>query len=70
MLVKQDDAHACSEYRQAYSLFQESITCVEVTHCRWVVFRLAREMASDPFISQLTVDWNLTALFAVRFCGA
>ena len=35
-----------------------------------VVFRLTREIASDAFSSHLTVDWNLTALFAARFCGA
>ena len=68
--VKQEFSHACPEDRQTYSLLQESITCVEVSHCCWVVFRLAREMASDPFSSRLTVDWNLMALFAVRFCGA
>ena len=63
-------SHACPLDRQAYNLSQESITCAEVPHSCWVVFRFAREIASDPFSSHLTVDWKLTALFAVRFCGA
>ena len=69
-LGTQDLSHAVRLDRQAYNLSQESITCAEVLHSCWVVFRLVREIASDPFSSHLTVDWNLTALFAVGFCCA
>jgi len=69
-LGTQELSHACPLDRQAYNLSQESITCAEVPQSCWIVFRLAREIASVPFSSHLTVDWNLTALFAVRSCGA
>lgn len=64
-LGTQELSHACPLDRQAYNLSQESITCAEVPHSRWVVFRLAREIASDRLVLiwQLIGTWRLFMLW-------